>query len=72
MSQTVLMGVECIGLECKACPELALDVDQYDLYDGERDSKIVNNVFCKHYRKCERIADHLRKNSNSDNEKDGV
>lgn len=72
MSQTVLMEVECIGPECKSCPELALDVDRYDLYPGERHPEFVNAVFCKYYRKCEKIMEHLRKNSNSDNEKDGV
>jgi len=72
MSQTVLMEVRCIGPECKSCPELALDVDRYDLYSGEQDPMFLNAVFCKHYRKCERVMEHLRKNSNSDNEKDGV
>lgn len=72
MSQTVLMEVECIGPECVSCSELALNVERCNLNLGERDPKFTNAVFCKYYRKCEKIMEHLRKNSNADNEKDGV
>lgn len=72
MSQTVLMEVNCIGPECKSCPELSLDVDQYDLCSGEQYSIFVNDVYCRYYRKCEGIQEYLRKNNNSDSEKDGV
>lgn len=72
MSQTVRRSVECIGSACRSCPELTLDVNRYNLYPGERDPEFVNAIFCKHYRQCEKIMEHLRKNSNSYNEKDGV
>ena len=72
MSQTVLMEVACIGPECKSCPELDLEVGQYHVYSEDQHSEWVNAVFCKHCSACERIQEHLRKNSNSDNEKDGV
>lgn len=72
MSQTVLMEVSCIGPECKSCPELDLDVDHYSVYSEEQCSELVNAVFCKHCAKCERVMKHLRKNSNYNNEKDGV
>ena len=71
MSQFVDIPVNCIGEECKRCEELDIDVERTIYYDGI--DQVVDNVcFCKNYHHCERIMEHLRKNSNSDNEKDGV
>lgn len=71
MSQIVSMSVHCIGEECKRCGELDIDVERTVYFDGV-DQLVNNNCFCKNYHQCEQILEHLRKNSNSDNEKDGV
>ena len=71
MSQIVSMSVNCIGEECKHCTELDIDVERTTYYVGM--DQFANNVcFCKNYRQCERMMEHLRKNSNADTEKDGV
>lgn len=71
MSQIVSMSITCIGEECKRCEELDLDVERTVYHDGI--NQFVDNFcFCKNYRQCERIMEHLRKNNNSDSEKDGV
>ena len=71
MSQFVDIPVNCIGKECKRCEELDIDVERTVYYDGV-DQFVDNVCFCKNCHQCERIMEYLRKNSNSDNEKDGV
>ena len=70
-SQTVSMKVECIGEGCVNCPQLGIEIHSEVLY-GQTEMVFVNYLSCKNLGMCLRIKEHLRKNSNSDNEKDGV
>lgn len=71
MSQFVDIPVKCISEECRHCAELDIDTERTVYDDGVHE--FLNNIcFCKHYRRCEQIMEHLRKNHTDDNEKDGV
>ena len=72
MSQFVDIPVKCISEECKNCEDLEIEVDRLCGFGSDKQMFVQNICFCRHYRRCERLMDHLRKNSNSDNEKDGV
>lgn len=69
--QTVSMKVKCIGKECVNCPQLGIEIHSDVLYE-QTEMVFVNYLSCKNLGMCLRIKEHLRKNSNSDNEKDGV
>ena len=70
-NKSVSMMVRCLGNECINCPQLDIEINWYYLY-GDGDGDAVNILSCKNLPRCLRIKKHLRKNSNSDNEKDGV
>ena len=72
MSQFVDIPVKCICKECKNCEDLEIEIDRLCGYTADQLLFIENSCFCKHYPRCERLMEVLRKNSNSDNEKDGV
>lgn len=63
------MLVQCLGKECVDCPELDIKVTHYPFSPI---TGTINALSCVHLTKCKMIREHLRKNSNSDNEKDGV
>lgn len=76
--QVVSMEVKCIGKECIYCPQLDIEIHRNIMYGysdscDRLESACLNYLSCKNLGMCLRIKDHLlRKNSNSDNEKDGV
>lgn len=72
MSQFVDIPVKCISEECKNCEDLEIETDHLCGYSANRQLFTENACHCKHYPRCERLMEVLRKNSNSDNEKDGV
>ena len=72
MSQFVDIPVGCISEECKNCEDLEIEIDRFSGYGANLQMFTQNSCYCKHYRRCERLMKELRKNSNSDNEKDGV
>jgi len=72
MSKFVDIPVKCISEECKNCEDLEIEIDQLQGYGTHHQIFIQNNCYCKNYPRCERLMEVLRKNSNSDNEKDGV
>ena len=72
MSQFVDIPVKCISEECKKCEDLKIEVDHLCGYTENRLLFVENTCYCKNYSRCERLMEQLRKNSNSDNEKDGV
>lgn len=67
-SERTFMLIRCLGEECRSCPELEIEVSHYMLSP----MLPINTLSCVNLDKCRRIMEHLRKNSNSDNEKDGV
>ena len=69
--QTVSMKVKCIGEECVNCPQLDIEIHR-DVLFSLTESVCANYLSCTNLGMCLRIKEHLRKNSNSDNEKDGV
>lgn len=72
MSQFVDISVECVSEGCKNCEDLEIEIDRFCRYGANLQLFTSNYCYCKHYRRCERLMKELRKNSNSDNEKDGV
>ena len=68
-SERTFMLVRCLGKECVGCPELEIEVNHYILSPIQ---DAINTLSCVNLAKCRMIKEHLRKNSNSDNEKDGV
>lgn len=72
MSQIISMSVHCIGEECANCPDLLIRTDHTNVEMSTAESVCHNYSYCVNYPKCERIMEYIRKNSNSDNEKDGV
>jgi len=72
MSQFVDIPVKCVSEGCKNCEDLEIEIDRLYGYGGDKQMFMENNCHCKHYPLCERLIGYLRKNSNSDNEKDGV
>lgn len=72
MCKNVSMDVRCIGEECRNCEDLDIEIERQICVAENFQMCAVNRCSCKHFRRCERIQEHLRKNSNSDNEKDGV
>ena len=73
MSQFVDIPVKCISERCKSCEDLEIEIDRLYGYGVGQQMFIENSCYCKHYPRCERLMDHLRKNSNDDSEeKDGV
>lgn len=65
----VNMPVRCIGEACEYCPDLDLSKVERVVYVN---GKAHNYLQCAKLSSCLRIMEFLRKNSNSDNEKDGV
>ena len=72
MSQLVDIPVKCISEGCKNCEDLEIEIDRLYGYGNNQQIFMENNCYCKNYPRCERLIKVLRKNSNSDNEKDGV
>lgn len=72
MSQFVDIPVMCISEVCKNCEDLEIEIDRLLGCDGNLQVFMKNTCYCKYYRRCERLREELRKNSNTDNEKDGV
>lgn len=72
MSQFVDIPVKCISEVCKNCEDLEIEIDHLVKYGGNSQVFMQNTCYCKYYRRCERLMKELRKNSNTDNEKDGV
>ena len=70
-TKSVPMMVRCLGVECLYCPQLNIDIDKYELCSNDH-SGVMNILSCTNVLRCLQIKKHLRKNSNSDNEKDGV
>ena len=73
MYKVVNMPIICVGEGCRDCNNIEIDKSP-DItlgYDGK--FPFTNNVYyCKHYRRCDAILENRRKNSNADNEKEGV
>ena len=72
MSQFVDIPVECVSEGCKNCEDLVIEIDRLFGYGDNLQMFMQNKCYCKHYHRCERLMAELRKNSNADNEKDGV
>ena len=52
--ETIKMLVMAINEDCANCPELEIDIDRYTYSDlCHQDTR--NALYCKHYRKCEKI-----------------
>lgn len=51
---TIKMDVMAINEKCANCPELEIDIDRYCCYDLCTEAN-KNVLFCKHYRRCEKI-----------------
>ena len=64
MSQFVDIPVKCVAEGCKNCEDLDIEIDRFVGYGANQ------QVFSQN--SCERLMAELRKNSNADNEKDGV
>ena len=72
MSRFVDIPVRCVSEECKNCEDLEIVVDRLCGFGADLRWVVKNDCHCEHYCRCERLIENLRKNSNSDNEKDGV
>jgi hypothetical protein len=72
MCKNVSIDVRCIGEECRNCEDLDIEIERYTCFGDDMKMWDVNRCSCKHFRRCEKIMEHLRKNCNADNEKDGV
>ena len=53
------MAVDCIGKECKNCPELDVNTRTEELYSNEGVVGIENTLSCANYAKCKIIKKHL-------------
>lgn len=74
MSQFVDIPVNCISEGCKNCEDLEIEITRLLGYGYAENLQMFmkNTCYCKHYRRCERLMEELRKNNTEDNEKDGV
>lgn len=60
MSQQVYMPVRCIDKFCEHCEELEIAVDGLNFTDGCTDYGRENHIYCKHYKRCTAIENHLQ------------
>ncbi len=64
----VMMPVRALNDGCLRCPELDIQVDQMQIYDGGGYESIRTQLYCSHFKRCAMILKNIEKEISKDAE----